>query len=194
MVSSGSKLADWSALAPDNAPERGAGLTAVFMDNRSRLMMFMRARCRGGSVGTEVDDMMQELWLRCQTVDARAIGDPKSYLFRMAHNLVIDRVRQLERGRHYESDWAYVKDRLDGSADAALAERSLIARDRLRHLDARLNSVGERAALIYRQYRIEGVPQAQIAADLGVSLSTVEKDLRKAYEAVLAFREGPDEE
>lgn len=164
------------------------------MMHQPRLRLFLGARCRGGPDSAEVDDAMQELWLRCRAVDARGIEDPKAYLFRMANNVAIDRGRQIDRGIHYEADWGYVKDRFQGSAEAATAERSLIARERLLKVNLALQAVGERAAWIFRRHRLEGVAQHEIAVELGVSLSTVEKDIRKAYEALASFRDLPDEE
>lgn len=40
--------------------------------------------------------------------------------------------------------------------------------------------------------RLDGMPQAEIARALGVSLSTVEKDLRAALELCLAWKRGRD--
>lgn len=179
---------------PDQDIESMLGLTAAYMENRKQLSVFVRARCRAGGRDLDVDDVMQDLWLRCRQIDASRIDDAKSYLFRMAHNLAIDRGRNVERGRHYEADWAYVKDRMDGSSEPAIAERRVIARDRLDRLDRALQTVGARPAWILHQFRVEGKAQRDIAAELGVSLSTVEKDLRRAYEALVTFREPGNED
>jgi RNA polymerase sigma-70 factor (ECF subfamily) len=65
----------------------------------------------------------------------------------------------------------------------------LIAREQLARIEAVLADVGERARDVFRLHRIEGLAQRDIAAQLGVSLSTVESDMRKAFRAVLAARE-----
>ncbi|WP_138921377.1 sigma factor-like helix-turn-helix DNA-binding protein, partial [Novosphingobium pentaromativorans] len=46
----------------------------------------------------------------------------------------------------------------------------------------------DRTAWIFRQYRIEGQSQRDIAHELGISLSAVEKHLQRAYKAVLSLR------
>lgn len=170
------------------------GLAEAFLTYRQQLVAFIRARCRGDADGPEVEDLLHELWLRCRTVDTAEIADPRSYLFRMAHNLVVDRGRNAQRGRRYEDAWDYTHSRAGGGSEPPVAERRLIARERLVEIDRALNAVGARAAWIFRRYRIDGELQAAIAAELGVSLSTVEKDLRKAYEAVVAVRELADDE
>ena len=180
-------------LATDLDIDLTSGLAGIFMAHRQGLISFLRARCRGMDM-TEIEDVVQELWLRCCAVDAATVKDPKSYIYRMGHNLAMDRARRAARGRSCETDWGYVNARVNGCAEEAVAERRLIARERLVGIDRALKKVGERAAWIFRRYRIDGIPQGRIATEIGVSLSTVEKDLRKAYEAVLAVEKHSDEE
>jgi len=169
------------------------GLAGVFMANRRQLDAFLRARMGSAVDGAEVEDIMQELWLRSSAVDPASIDNLRSYLFRMAHNLVLSRARDAARRRNREVDWGYVHGRDCDGVEEAVAERSLLARERLASIDKALHGVGERAARIFRRHRIDGVDQRRIAAELNVSLSTVEKDLRAAYAALLELRGRPDE-
>ena len=41
-------------------------------------------------------------------------------------------------------------------------------------------------------FRVEGVPQRDIATQLGISLSAVEKDLQRAYRAIADLKESGD--
>jgi RNA polymerase sigma-70 factor (ECF subfamily) len=170
------------------------GLAAVLMENRPQLTAFLRARIGRGVDGAEVEDLMQELWLRSRAVDPASVPNPRAYLFRMAHNLVLNRARDAARRQNREADWGYVHGRDRDGVEEAVAERGLLARERLVTIDKALRGVGDRAARIYRRYRIDGVDQRRIAAELNVSLSTVEKDLRAAYSAVLKLRGRSDEE
>jgi len=171
-----------------------AGLTAAFMAHRAELRAFLSALCRAREGDADVDDVLQELWLRCAELDASQVRDARAYLYRMGQNIVLDRFRHAARGRNYETDWGYVHNQTEGGGEEAMVERSLIAREGLNAVDHALRSVGERAAWIFQRYKVDGIHQHRIAAELGVSLSTVEKDLRKAYEAVVALRGGRDEE
>jgi RNA polymerase sigma-70 factor (ECF subfamily) len=169
-------------------------LAALFMVNRPQLTAFLRARIGAGVDGAEVEDIMQELWLRSCAIDPASVGNPRSYLFRMAHNLILNRARDAARRRNREADWGFVHGRADDAVEEAVAERGLMARERLARIDEALRGVGERAARVFRRYRIDGVDQRRIAAELNVSLSTVEKDLRAAYTALLTLRGRADEE
>ena len=171
-----------------------AGLGAAFMANRPQLTAFLRARMGSGVDGADVEDMLQELWLRACAVEPAGVDNPRSYLFRMAHNLVLNRARDAARRRNREADWGYVHGRDRDGVEEAVAERGLLARERLATIDKALRGVGERAAQIFRRYRIDGVDQRHIAAELNVSLSTVEKDLRAAYTALLTLRGRSDAE
>lgn len=164
-------------------------LIATFMTHRMQIARFLRLRC-----GVEnVDDLLHEVWLRAHSVDI-FIERPLPYLYRIADRLVLDTRRGTARGRSRDRDWGDVHDRLSETVEAPVAERTLIARERLKATDAALNAAGARAARIFRRYRIDGVDQRGIAQELGISVSTVEKDLRKAYHALLTLRERFDEE
>ena len=159
------------------------------MTHRARLARFVSIRC-----GNEnVDDLIHELWLKAQAVDA-PIDKPLAYLYRMADRLVLDTRRGASRGQSRDNDWAYVHERLSEAVEHPVAERTLIARESLAAVSAALREVGDRAALIFRRFRVDGMDQRGIANELGVSVSTAEKDLRKAYEALLSLRERLDEE
>ena len=88
-----------------------------------------------------------------------------------------------------EQAWGeYDRDRADPSA-----EQSLISREELARVDDTINRLGERAAAAFRCFRLEGMSQRDIAARLGVSLSTVEADLRKVYAALARLKGQIDE-
>ncbi|HLY87729.1 MAG TPA: RNA polymerase sigma factor [Acetobacteraceae bacterium] len=162
----------------------GGPLAEMFMAHRRALLRYLRAR----GAGDEAEDLLQELWIKlgAGTEDA-AINDLLAYLYRMAHNLMLDRRRSTVRRRLREQ--AYQDDVREpaGIADpAAGAERTLLARDRLRYIDRALSALGTRADSIFRRHRVEGVPQRQIAEELGITLSAVEKHLQRAYRAVAA--------
>ncbi len=159
-------------------------LAETFMIHRPALLRYLRAR----GAGDEADDLLQELWIKLDAGnDGTTIHDQLAYLYRMAHNLMLDRRRSAMRRQGREQVYHGDVHGSDGMADDAPgAERTLIARDRLRHIDLALSALGTRADFIFRRHRIEGIPQRQIAEELGVTLSAVEKHLQRAYRAVAA--------
>ena len=160
------------------------GLEAVFLNNRTALLRFLNAR--GGAEAAE--DLLQELWFRAVRTSSEPIADPVAYLFRAAENLLRDRHRRLAAQRRGEGEW--LKFRLASSNQAVQSisgEDLMLARDQLRTIEATLAALGERTNLIFRRFRIDGLTQKQIADEMGISLSAVEKHLQRAYRALLGL-------
>ncbi|MDO7835376.1 sigma-70 family RNA polymerase sigma factor [Sphingobium sp. HBC34] len=167
------------------------GLSAIFMANRAALLRFVRAR----GAGEDAEDVLQDMWLKLEAKDLGPISDPLPYLYRMANNLMLDRYRSSSRRERREQDWAEGAGGVmaDPSDDVAVDER-MILNERLEQARAVLRDLGPRVELVFRRFRIEGVGQRVIAEELGVSLTTVEKDLQKAYRAMLALKQKIDTE
>lgn len=167
-----------------------SGLEAVFLANRATLLRFVASLGAGDSA----DDVLQELWVRIHAAPAAPIAAPLSYLYRMANNLMLDRYRAQRQAVRRDRDWSEaVGSAVPGRSEEPGADRVLIAREEARLVDAALQSAGPRAAAIFRRHRIDGVAQRIVATEFGVSLSTVEGDLRKAYQAIVAVRRKLDE-
>lgn len=164
------------------------GLEAVLIAEREPLLRFLRAR----GAGDAAEDVLQDLWLRVSGLDSGPIGDPRGYLFRAANNVMHDRFRSAQRARKRDSDWLAVQGGFKEASDAPLPDRQLIARAALDDAEATLRAEGERVLQIFRLFRIEGIGQREIAQKLGLSLSAVEKDLQKAYRALMRWRETQD--
>lgn len=143
------------------------GLQSILMSHRAALARYLRARMRGDG---DVEDILQDLWLKVSSLETGPVAEPLAYLYRMAENLVRDRVRSSVRRNLREAEWT--NGEIDGTADAAVdsqptPERILLARDHLNRLDARIDALPDRASQIFRLVRIEGTPQKEVAASLG---------------------------
>lgn len=161
-----------------------SGLEAVFMENRAALLRFLRAR----GAGEGAEDLLQEMWIKASAGATGPIADPLAYLYRAANNLMLDRLRADLRGQRRDRDWYAVSDGELGISEVPTGERVLIAREQLEAAEAALRELGERTDLVFRRFRIEGISQRDIADELGISLSAVEKHLQKAYRALIELR------
>lgn len=166
------------------------GLEAVFLANRARLMRFLQAH----GAGDAAEDLLQELWLKLSRAHTGPVAQPLSYLYRAANNLMLDRHRSIRQSERREQDWVEASDaQAPGVIAPPPGEAGLIAREQLLAVDAELEALGSRAAKIFRRHRLDGIAQRDIAAELGVSLSTVESDLRRAYRAMIELQRRFDE-
>lgn len=158
------------------------GLEAVYLDNRDGLLRFLRAR----GAGEAAEDLVHDLWLKVRGRTDGPIAQPLAYLYRAADLLMIDRYRSARQAERRDQAWQ------DGRHDPAGAvptpEREVAARQEAARVTQLLRTLGTRKATVFRRARLDGVPHRTIAADLGISLSTVEADLREVTRALAALR------
>jgi len=167
-----------------------SGLEEVFLANRERLLRFLKAR----GAGDAAEDLLQEVWIKLSLRGTGPVSSPLSYLFRTADLLMIDRYRASSQASRRDKAWSEANDgAVPGVSDAPSAERHLMGREHARLAAETLDALGPRIAAIFRAHRIDEVPQRRIAEQFGVSLSTVESDLRKAYTALAELKERIDE-
>ena len=167
------------------------GLQGVLLDNRDRVLRFLLAR----GAGEDAEDLYHELWLRMGSRPAGPIAAPLSYIFSAANALMVDRYRSASQARCRERDWVETtSDARSGVSDQPSADRVVMGQQHARLIDEALAGLSPRAAAIFRRARIDEIPQAQIAREFAVSISTVESDLRKAFRLLSGFKERFDEE
>lgn len=170
----------------NDLPSTPAGMEAVFLAHRPALLRFLAAR----GAGDAAEDLLQELWVKLRSTHSRPIGAPLSYLYRAADTLMIDRYRTDVAARRRDREWSETTGPADAErSDEPAGERVLIAREQAAEAQRTLASLGERVARIFRRHRLDGVPQRDLAQEEGISLSTVESDLRRAGRALLDLKE-----
>ncbi|MFT3965099.1 MAG: RNA polymerase sigma factor [Sphingobium sp.] len=151
------------------------GLTALFLAQRPALLRLLSARLGGPD---EAEDVLQDMWFRLERVPSGPIADPAAYLFRMATNLASDRRLSAARRERRDDAW---KDAMPGDNDYPDSERRLMAADELRRVEAVLDEMPERMRRALIMFRVEEQPQRTIAQALGITVSGVEKLLRRGY-------------
>jgi RNA polymerase sigma-70 factor (ECF subfamily) len=167
------------------------GLQVALEDNRDQLLRYLRAH----GAGDAAEDLLQELWLKIASVPAGPVASPINYLYRAATNLMIDRRRSEAQRQRREEEWSDVTDRLAGSpANDPGPDRQIDARRRLEIVERQLQTLPARALSIFREHRVNGRTQREIAASMGISASTIESDLRLVYSLLHDLRLMLDEE
>lgn len=132
-------------------------------------------------------DIVQDTWLcvaATQTLGV-PVSNPRGYVLRVAQNLAIDEGRRLTRlGKIHvpEEEGLAVID------PAPPADAALLAKERVRMLDAALQELPERARTILLLNRVEGLSQAEIAQRLGISPSLVSQEIAKALKHCRLWR------
>lgn len=163
-----------------------SSLLDAFHENRSELLAYMAARLR---CSITAQDLVQELFLKVFALERSAeIANGKAYVFRMAANLVIDHQRSASRqGAVLAEAEAY----LHVAEAPPSPERQAMAQEELRDLAAAVEQLRPATRRIFKRNRFDGQTQREIAADLGISQTAVEKHIRKALAALAAHRHRP---
>ncbi|HVW70839.1 MAG TPA: sigma-70 family RNA polymerase sigma factor [Steroidobacteraceae bacterium] len=130
----------------------------------------------------DIEDLTQEVFLRLARPGHReALRQPDAFLFTLARNLVRDRARRL-RTRATES--ALALDDLDLPCGSPSLEESVENDERLRRADTALDTLRAEARKAFIMHRVLGCSYAEIALDLGVSVSMIEKHMMSAIAAL----------
>ncbi|MDP1791589.1 MAG: sigma-70 family RNA polymerase sigma factor [Methylibium sp.] len=180
--------------APADAP---ASLLGSFNDHYAALLRFLSRRAGNRE---DVHELAHDTWLRIAQAQAAvaprtlpsAIDHPRAYLFAVAANLVLDRQRRDQRTKQ----WIVPGDFRDD--DAPQARPSLLTpdvadghahRQALLAIDQALQEIPERARACFLSHRLDGIGQDELAQRHGVSLKTVERDMKIAKDQVRATME-----
>ena len=124
-------------------------------------------------------DVLQETYLRLEgTNEIGPVRSPKAYLFRIALNIAHDR-RRAENRRLTVEEADSLLDIPDDQPDAA---RVIEDRSEVNLLKRAIAELPERRRRVLILSRIEGLPNREIAKRLGVTVRTVETDLKQAIE------------
>ena len=129
----------------------------------------------------DVDDLVQEVFLLMQSRgEASEIENVEGYLFRTAANVLGQRRRR--------STWAWGRqealDDASGPADELSPERVLIGRETLDALAEALEGLPPRSALAFMLFRLERLPQQDIARRMGISERAVRALVNRAHKRI----------
>lgn len=165
------------------------GLALLLERHRPELLHFLTAR--SGSA-EEARDVLQDLWIKVTSQPTGPIDNGRAYLFRMAHNLVLDRARARQRAMRRQRSWLEAEyggvalPREDLRDPGEPADEAIARRQEAQVLHDAIARLPEGAGRALRLYRFDGMAQQQIAQVMGISRSGVEKHLALAMKRLRA--------
>ncbi|HEY4319231.1 MAG TPA: RNA polymerase sigma factor [Herbaspirillum sp.] len=143
------------------------------------LVRFLRRNSRSDD---DVADLRQEVYVR--VYEAAKIRKPdlvKPFVFSAARNLLIDRARRSQ----IVSIEAYADlDTLNLPIDDLTPERYAIGNEELRLLQNAMNELPIRCREVVKLRKIDGLSQREVAAHMGITEDTVEKQISKGVRAL----------
>jgi RNA polymerase sigma-70 factor (ECF subfamily) len=158
----------------DDYVERIAWLQSQILPHQGVVRRYFEAHA---PAQLDVDDILAEALVRCYTSNNwREIEDGRRFLFAVARNYVLDEVRR-SKVVQFE-DLASLQ--LDVPDDGPLPDRIASGREDLRLLAAAIEQLPRRCREVFTLRRIHNLSPRDIAVQLGLSVSTVEKHLARA--------------
>jgi len=148
----------------------------VFLARRTILLRTLQRMVRNPSTA---EDLLQETYLRVtRALGERAIDHLEPFVFQTARNLALDHLRARRiHSRTIVDDVPLADVHNVVSSDASL-EDAAHANRLLMSLNASLEKLTPRQQKIFTLSRLNGCSYLEIAEQLGVSASTVQKELK----------------
>jgi RNA polymerase sigma factor (sigma-70 family) len=148
-------------------------LNQVF-HHRAALHRYLRKLTSGAD---EIEDLVQEALVRIYAIpDYHRIQSPKALLFRIAHNLAIERGR---RNKAQATDTMADFETLTVYSNEATPEEQTDARRRFESFCAAVERLPPLCRRVFVLRKVHKLSHAEISEVLGVSASTIEKHVAK---------------
>lgn len=179
----------------DDVEERSAGdaaavirsqgfLKSLVEDNHASLIRFLRRRLGDTD---EVHDIAQDLY--CQIArqpDTSSIRQPRAYLFRAARNLILNR-RQHRHCTHADGHFS-IDEACESEVICAAPSPERVTQDRqkLQIVAKAVEELSPKCRKAFLLVRFEGLTYKQTAAEMGLSVKSIEYYMRQALNHICA--------
>jgi RNA polymerase sigma-70 factor (ECF subfamily) len=144
-----------------------------------------------GLPNCDIDDLIQEAYARLWAAETERISSPRAYFFVVVRHLVGEALR---RSRIVSIEMLADVDSLNIVDEGGSPERRVSGREELERLNAVLERMPAKCRLAFELRKFDGCSQREIAAQMGIAESTVEKHLAKALKFLMAEMTSPFEE
>ena len=145
----------------------------AFLENERGIKRYLS---RFFSRSQDIDDLTQETFLRAFAESGRDVVSPRAFLYRIARNLALN-----ERDRMSYRTTTYMEDYPDssvlGAGDQVTAEDVVEGRRKMAVFAEAIAALPPQCRRVFVLRKVQGLSQKDVARQLGLSVSTVEKHL-----------------
>jgi RNA polymerase sigma-70 factor (ECF subfamily) len=126
------------------------------------------------------EDIVQQafikLWINRKKLDSSK--SPKNYLYTIAYNIFIDSTKKKKKEQQYLNEvWKK-------SLESIVEEDEGVLENRVQKMKLVLNTLPPKCKEIIQLNKIDGVKYKDIAQQLGISIKTVESQMRIAFQKI----------
>lgn len=145
---------------------------------RAPLMAFFRRRLVSRA---DAEDMTQDVFLRLIAGGEQRFDKIEAYIFQIASNLLKDRLRR-DRVRFFA---ATALDTQFEELEIIDPSRIVISREQLARIQVYLGELPKVTRNLFILFRLEGIPQSELATSYKMSVRGVQKHILKAMQYIL---------
>ncbi|MEP2101771.1 MAG: RNA polymerase sigma factor [Parasphingorhabdus sp.] len=150
-------------------------LTELFAQFQIPLEKYFRKRVYNQN---EVEDLVQDVFYRLTSrADNADLERPEAFIFQIAANLLRDKARREATKRAFTKQ---LTDQNENAFEELSPERVLLGKEKVVALKNALNELPERTRTVFLLHRFEEFKYREIAQQLGISMSSVEKHMMDA--------------
>lgn len=135
----------------------------------------------------DAEDLLHSSYLRMLEKQSADIHNPEAFLLRSAVNEARDDFRRRQRPAAQISADTFT---LDVHDDTPLQDERLIAQQRLAHIREGLMRLSPRTREVFLMHRLDGLKYREIADQLNISMSAVEKHISRAVQFLAGWSKG----
>ncbi|MDB5581658.1 MAG: subfamily polymerase sigma-24 factor [Bradyrhizobium sp.] len=155
-------------------PTSNERLDALASEYRAPLIRWF---IRKGADREIAEDLAHEVFVRVSKNNLDGVTRPEAYLFATASSVLIDRSRRLKARHADEHDPI---DNFEIESVVPSVTRVIEGKEALMRLAVVLDQLPERTREIFLLSRLDRLSNTQLAARYGISVSSIEKHMKKA--------------
>ena len=157
--------------------ENLSSVSAAFIEHESFLKRFLK---RFLSRPQDIEDVVQDTYLKARCAEERqVISSPKAFLFRIARN---EALKELRKKSRRITDYIEDLDEPEALYGGVSAEDEAIAKQRFGVFCQSVIEMTPKCRRVFLMCKVYGLSYKEIAAQLGISVSGVEKHVARGLE------------
>jgi len=169
---------------PPQDPEVGLWFTSHLQVHEAQLRAWLHSRF-AKLTAEDLDDLIQDAYAKVLKAHAaRAITAPKAFFFAVARNLAYDHFRRRAVAVPESSGGT---DELDVLEDGADFIETVSRNQEIELMTEAIQTLPDRCRQVLTLRYVYGLPHKEIAAELGITLSTVEIQITKGIKRCTAY-------
>lgn len=173
---------------PAEEHETESAVSAAFVEHESFLKRFLT---RFLSRPQDIEDVVQDTYLKARCAEeTQIISSPKAFLFRIARN---EALKELRKKSRRITDYIDDLDTVEMVNNEASAEEEVIAKQRLGTFCQSVLEMTPRCRRAFLMCKVYGLSYKDIATQLGISVSGVEKHVARGLAICAAYTDRMDQ-